>query len=227
MFEEKLACPVAITHTVDDVENCYNEAISWAIDYLRDGEKLTVWTAQKNTLDGNDYLQNLIAHPRVRHVTQRGGTGFNANGPVVAFYVHREDLADFNRVRGMTALSVVTWSHPLNVWAKEVGAETLVEDQPGRYEDPLIPSEYAAPIGEETRKELESLTSRINLNNGISGGFEKRYVVRSLNTMRERNILPDPKAAIEWTAAHGWQRDRPKKFGEMVEKVAAGRALRG
>lgn len=226
MFAEKVTCPVAITHPNNDPDKSYDKAVSWAVGHMQDGEFLTVWTVQKNTVNGNPYLENLIRYRDVKHVTGRGRSFFQANGPVVAFYVHRDELTQFNDVRGMTALSVVTWSEPLNVWSQEIGAETLVEAELSSYESDFGPSPIAVPIMDEARAELESLTSRLNLNNSVSGGFEKRDVVRSLNRMRDKGILPDPKAATEWTAAHGWHSDNPKRFGEMVEKAAAGRSFR-
>lgn len=226
MFANMISCPIAVTHTPSDPEDCYDKAVKWAFDRMEEGQSLTVWTVQKNTVYGNSYLEDLLGYRGVRHITERGSFGVTADGPVVAFYPRRDEIAAFNTARGMTALSVVTWTHPLNVWAAEVGAEILVEDDPSREIDWDMPSEYAELIVPEAREELESLTRRINISNTISAGFEKRDAVRALRSMRQRGILPDPKAAVEWTAAHGWERDNPKKFGEMVEKVAAGRNLR-
>lgn len=188
--------------------------------HAKEGDRLTMWVPLKRTTNMNQFLSLLEAERWVDVVTGRGVHFVQASGPVVAFFVNREDLSQFNNVRGMTALSVVTSRDTLNVWGEEVGAEVLHRDENPRFLSGV------APIGDVAREELESLTSLNNMNNHLTTHFEKKATVEALNRLRDQDALPEPGAAIEWAAAHGWRNDNPKLLGEWVEKIAAGRTLR-
>lgn len=221
MFETKIDCPVAITDEHGGSEN-KGEALAtaWALQHAKEGDRVTMWVPLKSTINNNQFLPALAADPRVSVVTSREANSFQASGPVVAFYVHREDLSQFNNVQGMTALSVVTSMHTLNVWGEELGAEVLF-----RTKNPEFPSSVA-PISDVAREELKRGTETINTNNNLSYGYEKKQTVEALMRLRDQDELPEPGAAIEWAAAHGWRNDNPKILGEWVEKIAAGRTLR-
>ncbi|MCS5479818.1 hypothetical protein NYP18_09110 [Corynebacterium sp. YIM 101645] len=221
MFESKIDCPVAIA---DELGSSKQEgealAAAWALDRAKQGDRLTMWVPLKSTINNNRILSYLESQSIVSVTTGRGGNSLRASGPVLAFYVHREDLSRFNNVQGMTALSVVTSMHTLNVWGEELGAEVLFRKQNSEF-----PSSVA-PISDAAREELERVTSRNNTNNHLSSRYEKKVTVEALMRLRDQGALPEPGAAIEWAAAHGWRNDNPKILGEWVEKIADGRTLR-
>lgn len=223
MYLQKLNCPVAIAAESmgSDYDN-ETQLLRWCLGQLSEGEVLTVWVSQKSILSNNEFLSQFSQNPSIDIITSRGFLGMHrANGPVIAFYPSPNELSEFNDIQGMTALGVVSGSHPLNIWSHEIGAvcigERLISDSDDGVDSPL--SAQAKTILENTGKHL-------NHNNTITGHFEKSYVKKALESLRDGGFLPDPGAAVEWTAAAGWRHNNPKQIGEWVEKYQRGGSIR-
>lgn len=216
--------PVAISYTPSGGWEGERRALKWALEHRKDGDLVTFWVPTKRDIESNEFLCKYAFSSEVNLVTARTTT-WHAQGPVIGFYVDRDDLSLFNGRRGITALVVTAWTYSLNVWVEETGAEILLENEFPR-EGSLQEGYHVPEVDDFARAELEKLTSSLNLSNTIKGEYEKRKVVRCLNGLRDKGVLPHPGAAVEWAAAHGWRNKNPKVLGEYVEKLAEGRQLR-
>ena len=58
--------------------------------------------------------------------------------------------------------------------------------------------------------------------NAISGGHEKKIVVRRLLQLHDKGIDLPGDAMAEWVAAHGWSEKNCKKLKEYAEKINKG-----
>ena len=219
MFDSPITCPCAVADGACGDRDGDKAALRWCVERMTEGEKLTVWVPQKNTLHNNGFLQVLAQDNLVELETGRGGGFYWANGPVLAFYPDATELGDICATRGMTALAVVTWSFPLLTWADEVNAETI---------GPWTEARPAAPVMDaEVVEELELISRRINHNNTIgSRGYDKRDVVQPLMKLHDAGHHFDPQAMTEWAVAHGWCGDNPKYLGQYAERINQGSRLR-
>lgn len=219
MFDDPIACPCAVADEAWANRDGDKAALTWCLEQMTEGEKLTVWIPQKNTLHNNSFLERLSQNRQVILETGRGGGLYRAKGPVLAFYPDATELADICATRGMTALAVVTWFDSLLTWAEEVNAETI---------GPWTKQRPAAPVmGAEVVIELEWISRRINHNNTIGGrGYDKRDVVQPLMKLHDLGHHFDPQAMTEWAVAHGWRGNNPKYLGEYAQKINQGSRLR-
>ena len=219
MFDDPITCPCAVADGACGDREGDKAALTWCVEKMTVGEKLTVWVPQKNTLHNNSFLEMLSRDRQVVLETGRGGGSYRAQGPVLAFYPDAAELADICATRGMTALAVLTWSAPLLTWAEEVNAETVGPWTEERPSAPVMDADVVA--------ELELISQRINHSNSIGGGgYDKRDVVQPLMKLHEAGHRFDPQAMTEWAVAHGWRGDNPKYLGQYAEKINRGSRLR-
>lgn len=144
---------------------------------------------------------------------------FNADGPVLAMYPSVEDLGTIVGSRGITALCVVQWVDSLKIWIQETKAEVLTEES---LNNDLSWNEEELSLLPEVVQGLEHITKMVNCDNAISGGHEKKIVVRRLLQLHDKGIDLPGDAMAEWVAAHGWSEKNCKKLKEYAEKINKG-----
>lgn len=219
MFEKPIDYPCAIA---DHTEEGERAALRWVHRHVREGQQLTLWVPQKNTLNNNEFLRDLAKREGRDLTIAAGKNVYRVNGPVLAMYPDPDDLAYPAAARGVTALAVVQWSSPLETWAKEVNAEVLHTCEPVVERMPPIGSEPEPELIPAVVHALEGITQMINHNNTISAGRDKRDVIRPLLRLHDDGVpLPATKMA-EWAVAHGWRSDNPKELIEWVRKINSG-----
>lgn len=223
MFEKPIDYPCAIA---DQTEEGAHAVLRWARRHVREGQQLTLWVPQKNTLNNNEFLRDLAKREGQDLTIAAGKNVYRVNGPVLAMYPDPDDLAYPAAARGVTALAVVQCSSPMDTWAKEVNAEVLHAFEPVVERMPLIGSESESELAPAVVNALERMTQLINHNNTISGGREKRDVVGPLLRLHDDGVVLPPKRMAEWAVAHGWRSDNPKELIEWVRKINSGKCPR-
>ena len=220
MFEKPIDYPCAIA---DHTEEGERAALRWAHRHVREGQQLTLWVPQKNTLNNNEFLRDLAKREGRDLTIAAGKNVYRVNGPVLAMYPDPDNLAYTAAAYGVTALAVVQWSSPLDTWAKEVNAEVLHTCEPEVEQRMLLtgsePEPELAPVVVHA---LERITQLINHNNTISAGREKRDVVGPLLRLHDDGVRLPAKKMAEWAVAHGWRSDNPKELIEWVRKINSG-----
>ncbi|NEG54809.1 hypothetical protein [Bifidobacterium platyrrhinorum] len=213
MFENRNNFPCAVVDQDDVGERL---ALEWCNKYLKSGQHLTLWVAQKNILGNNKFLIRLSQHPQVDVVVARGSGYFASYGPVLAMYPRVGELGTIMATSGMTALCVVRWENSLSTWIKETGAEVLHEA------GWKFPVEDNSELNPEILEELKNITLVINHNNTIAAGFEKKIVVTRLLRLHDDGVVLPRGVMMEWAAAHGWRGKNVDTLGEYVDKINAG-----
>ena len=219
MFEKPIDYPCAIA---DQTEEGARAALRWVGGHVQEGQQLTLWVPQKNTLNNNEFLRNLAKREGQDLAIAAGKNVSRVNGPVLAMYPDPGNLAYPATARGVTALAVVQWSSPLETWAKEVNAEVLHTCEPVVERMPLIGSEPEPELIPAVVHALEGITQMINHNNTISAGRDKRDVIRPLLRLHDNGVPLPAKKMAEWAVAHGWRSDNPKELIEWVRKINSG-----
>lgn len=220
MFNPVIDYPCAVAD--QSPEGCH-KALRWCLDYVNSDQPLTLWVPQKNSLNGNEFLKRLSVQSDVDIIFGRNRLMFNADGPVLAMYPSVEDLGTIVGSRGITALCVVQWVDSLKIWIQETKAEVLTEES---LNNDLSWNEEELSLLPEVVQGLEHITKMVNCDNAISGGHEKKIVVRRLLQLHDKGIDLPGDAMAEWVAAHGWSEKNCKKLKEYAEKINKGIRLR-
>lgn len=221
MFARTIDYPCAIT---DHTEEGARAALLWACRYVREGQQLTLWVPQRNTLNSNEFLRDLAKREGRDLAIAAGKNVYRVNGPVLAMYPLVDELAYPAGAEGVTALAVVRWSDPLDTWAAEVDAEHIGSMGDDGEDDSVDWSliEPEPPLVPEVIAELKRITVSINQNNTISAGYEKSEVVQPLLRLHDDGVPLPAKKMAEWAVAHGWRKANPKELIEWVGKINAG-----
>ena len=215
MFERPIDYPCTIA---DQTKEGAQAALRWARQHTSAGQVLTLWVMQRGILNRTEFLQDLSKHEGVDLEIAVGKEVHRVNGPVLAMYPDAEDLAYPAGAQGVTALAVVQWSSPLETWAQEVNAEIVHTFEPVVDRGPLPGPEREAELIPTIVDALEWITQKINHNNTISAGRDKRDVVRPLLRLHDEGIILPPKKMAEWAVAHGWRRGNPKELIDLAKK---------
>ena len=216
MFNPVIDYPCAVAD--QSPEGCH-KALRWCLDYVNSDQPLTLWVPQKNSLNGNEFLKRLSVQSDVDIIFGRNRLMFNADGPVLAMYPSVEDLGTIVGSRGITASCVVQWVDSLKIWIQETKAEVLTEES---LNNDLSWNEEELSLLPEVVQGLEHITKMVNCDNAISGGHEKKIVVRRLLQLHDKGIDLPGDAMAEWVAAHGWSEKNCKKLKEYAEKINKG-----
>ncbi|MFZ3476462.1 hypothetical protein ACMEZ4_01775 [Bifidobacterium adolescentis] len=216
MFNPSIDYPCAIADKSPD--GC-RKALRWCLDYANDEQRLTLWMPQKKTLNENEFLRNLSLQSGVNTIYGRNDHIFNADGPVLAMYPQVEDLGIIVGSRGITALCVVQWVDSFKIWIQETSAEVLTQRNS---DDDSCSNDDEVFLTPEIVKELQYVDSTVNCNNAISGGYEKKIVIRQLLKLHDEGIVLPSDAMMEWVASHGWSKKNCKKLKEYAEKINDG-----
>jgi hypothetical protein len=212
VFKQEMTAPVAVT-TQD--EESVDEGIRWLLGQLDDGQRLTVWTSQKQHLNGNPQLGSLVARAGVEHITGRGGAHLAGPGPVLMAWPRPADISEFlwyNSYR-VTALCVIAWGDELLSWVSAARPELLGEAAGWDLGNRLDPVVEAAML---------NVTESINHNNTITGGYDKDDVVSALLALHDAGYSLDAKALEGWAVANGWSGHNPARLAEYARKIMSG-----
>lgn len=215
MFENKIDVPLAIAP--GNSKETIALGIRWAEEHMKAGDELTWWFPSQKLRRGN--LTPDASTFGARECVSKDGSIAGASGPVVAFYVDPQHVSRLMDVSGMTALSVLYWSNPLETWSRLCGAHRLApEHDTGSQEDcELTPS---------MTQKLEKIGRGLNQDNPIDSGFEKRDLLLGLREMKaDYGYLPADQIA-QWAIAQGWKRDNPMRLLKMIKDLNAGKNLR-
>lgn len=215
VFEKAVDMPCAIARSENPDVNI-RLAWQWIRGHdSRDGRGVVLWVPVKQSINNNRLATALAS--RVSEVaTGRRGGHFGRGGPVLALWPDVHDVASIT-FRGCTALAVVPWSHPLALWAHEVGAHQLGGS--------THPDEMLS-LDDATLSALDQITCAINHSNTISAGYEKRDTVTRLQRLHDSGHRPDPQSVMEWAAAHGWDGDNVKRLGQYIQDINGGKRPR-
>ncbi|OKL46228.1 hypothetical protein [Boudabousia marimammalium] len=214
MFEKRIDYPCAISDFTEEGEQA---ALDWTLRQLEAGQKITLWVKQKNVISSNAFLIRLSQDPRFIVSVARGGS-LHAEGPVLAIYPRSTDLGLIVSGHGVTALCVVTWEDSLDTWAAETKSEVLHSV----VFEPDYDEEDEPELNSEITERLERISGRLNLNNSILGGYNKKYVVAALLELHDAGFILPPGRLAEWAAAHGWGGENPKRLKELANKINGG-----
>ena len=212
VFKQKMTAPVAVT-THD--EKSVNEGIRWLVGHLGEGQRLTVWTPQKQNLTGDPQLRSLVARTSVEHITGRGGAHLAGSGPVLMAWPRPADISEFLRYNShqVTALCVIAWGDELLSWVSSARPELLGKTTAWDMGDQLDPVVEAA---------MRNVTESINHNNTISGGYEKDDVVSALLALHDAGYALDAKALEGWAVANGWSGRNPALLADYAQRIMRG-----
>lgn len=212
MFKQEMTAPVAVT-TNDEAS--INKGIRWLAGHLGDGQRLTVWTPQKQNLTGNPQLRSLVARTSVEHITGRGGAHLAGSGPVLMAWPRPADISEFLRYNShqVTALCVIAWGDELLSWVSSARPELLGKTTAWDMGDQLDPVVEAA---------MRNVTRSINHNNTITGGYEKDDVVSALLALHDAGYALDAKALEGWAVANGWSGRNPAHLADYARKIMSG-----
>lgn len=216
MFNPVIDYPCAVAD--QSPEGCH-KALRWCLDYVNSDQPLTLWVPQKSTLNGNEFFKQLSLQNGVNTILGRNSYIFNANGPVLAAYPRVEDLGTIVGSRGITALCVVQWVDSLKIWIQETKAEVLTEE---RADNDSSRDEEESLLAPEIRQALEYMDMMVNCNNAISGGYEKKIVIRQLLKLHDEGIYLPGNEMAEWVASRGWKGENCSKLREYAEKINNG-----
>jgi len=207
-----MTAPVAVT-TNDEAS--INKGIRWLAGHLGDGQRLTVWTPQKQNLTGNPQLRSLVARTSVEHITGRGGAHLAGSGPVLMAWPRPADISEFLRYNShqVTALCVIAWGDELLSWVSSARPELLGKTTAWDMGDQLDPVVEAA---------MRNVTRSINHNNTITGGYEKDDVVSALLALHDAGYALDAKALEGWAVANGWSGRNPAHLADYARKIMSG-----
>mgnify|MGYP000734374653 FL=1 len=213
MFKQKMTAPVAVT-THD--EKSVNEGICWLVGHLGEGQRLTVWTPQKQNLTGDPQLRSLVARTSVEHITGRGGAHLAGPGPVLMAWPRPADISEFLRYNShqVTALCVIAWGKDtLLSWVSAARPELLGKTTSWDMGDQLDPVVEAA---------MRNVTESINHNNTITGGDDKDDVVSALLALHDAGYALDAKALEGWAVANGWSGRNPALLADYAQRIMRG-----
>lgn len=211
MFETQISYPCAVS---DQTEEWYSAAYDWVKSRLDEEHHTTLWVPQKNILNNNEFLKLLSNDEDVHIVTGKEGRIYEAHGPVLAMYPESADLGKITYGRGVTALCIVQGLvAPLETWIQETSSEVL-HDFTFQIEEPVLTPEVVGG--------LARITKRVNHNNTIAAGYEKKQVVSELLRLHDTAEDLPPHRAMQWCAAHGWREDNLKKLGRYIQEINNG-----
>jgi len=213
VFKQKMTAPVAVT-THD--EKSVNEGICWLVGHLGEGQRLTVWTPQKQNLTGDPQLRSLVARTSVEHITGRGGAHLAGPGPVLMAWPRPADISEFLRYNShqVTALCVIAWGKDtLLSWVSAARPELLGKTTSWDMGDQLDPVVEAA---------MRNVTESINHNNTITGGDDKDDVVSALLALHDAGYALDAKALEGWAVANGWSGRNPALLADYAQRIMRG-----
>lgn len=174
---------------------------------------------QKSTLSGDEFFKQLSSQIGVNTISGRNSYIFNADGPVLAAYPRVEDLGTIVGSRGITALCVVRRVDSLKIWIQETKAEVLTEE---RADNDSSRDEEESLLAPEIRQALEYMGMMVNCNNAISGGYEKKIVIRQLLKLHDEGIYLPGNEMAEWVASRGWKGENCSKLREFAAKINNG-----
>lgn len=219
MFDLDVSYPKAVASNDDEGVEA---AINWCLQRMRDGDRLTVWTSQKNYLWPGSRIHHLVhRYSNVDHVTGRG-TGFvRSRGPVLMAWADMDDIGKLARTGGnrITALCVISHNEEgLRQWVALSKPEILGDIS--TWEDDAV------QLAPEVVEALRSMTPVINHNNTISAGFEKSVVVRQLLALHDARVPMDAEAMQAWCLASGWSGKNPQRLAQYVIEIQKGKRPR-
>jgi hypothetical protein len=219
MFEREVDYPTAIANHYDEGVEA---AIDWCCRQMEDDDTLTVWTSVKSNLQNSSQLERLVnRHSNVEHVTGRGGGFIRSRGPVLMAWADMSDIGQLlqHGGEGIRALCVITWSEDaIRPWVSAARPMILGDGSAWQNLTPALD-----PLVIEAMKDL---TSTVNHNNTISGGFEKDVVVSCLLALNGAGIPLDGEAMQGWALASGWSGKNPEHLRRYVDDINAGKRPR-
>lgn len=219
MFENKIDIPLAIAPGTS--KETINLGIQWAEEQVKAGDELTWWFPTQKSRRG-DLTPNARTFG-ARECVSNDGSIADVCGPVVAFYADPRHMSRLMDISGMTALSVLYWSDPLETWSRLCGAHRLAPHLAPDH-DPSSQEEYELTLS--MTQKLEKISRGLNQDNPIDSGFEKRDLLLGLREMKaDYGYLPANQIA-QWAIAQGWKRDNPMRLLKMIKDLNAGKNLR-
>lgn len=215
MFNYEASFPIAIASHDDEA---LRTAIDWCAAHMEDGDRVTVWTRQKQNLSHNRILSGFVDRYRdVDHVTARGGAYVRGSGPVLMAWPDPTDIGEFltwnhNNVR---ALCVIAWNaDTLRPWVTQVRPEVLGDTRLWNHLSPALD-----PVVEEA---LRGLTMTVNHNNTVSAGYEKDEVVGSFLALHDAGYRLEGDLLRGWAVANGWSGDNARQLQDYAERIERG-----
>ena len=213
MFNAIIGYPCAV---VDQGPDGGLKALDWCLDHANNGQRLTLWVPQKSTLNKSRFLKNLSSQSGVNTVFGLDSYIFNADGPALAMYPRVEDLGAIAGSLGITALCVVQWVDSLRIWIQETGAEILTG---GGSDDDSFWNAEESSLTPEIVQGLQHIDLMVNCNNTISGGYEKKIVVRQLLKLYDEGIDLPGDAMAEWACIPWLERENCGQLREYAKKI--------
>lgn len=211
MFKTQISYPCAVS---DQTDEGYSAAYEWVMSRLDEEQYITLWVPQKNILNNNEFLKSLSNDEEVNIVTGKEGGIYKAHGPVLAMYPESADLGKITYGRVITALCIVQGLiDPLETWIQETSSKIL-HDFAFQLEEPSLTPEVVCG--------LERITNRINHNNTIAAGYEKKQVVSGLLRLYDAAEYLPLHRTMQWCAAHGWRGDNLNKLGGYIQDINNG-----
>jgi len=194
MFERRTDYPTAVTSSDDDG---IVEGFRWCVSHREDGDSLAVWTHQKNNLGNNPKLESIVDYYDLDHITARGGGSLRHGGSVLMAWADPNDIAAFMKFNSerVRALCLISWDEDrLAPWVAMMDAELLGNL---RGWSPVVPDFHPVVL-----EEPGHLTTSINHNNTITGGYEKDDVVRVLLDLYDAGYELDGQSMSAWATAN-------------------------
>lgn len=218
MFDRNAEFPCAIA---DGTDEGLEEGFDWCAERMEDGDKLTLFIAQKSVLSNSRLPDQWLSRFRdVEFETARGSVHVQ-RGPVLALWPSAQGLGKLlNNGPSVTALCVASWNQgEIGPWAAAARPEILgtVGDWAG------------APVVElhpDVESEMISMTRIINHNNTISAGFEKDVVVKALLRLHDAGHRLDGRQLEGWALANGWSGKNPARLANYAEGINGGKRPR-
>ena len=215
MFNYETSFPIAVASHDDEA---LRTAIGWCAAHMEDGDRVTVWTRQKQNLGHNRILSRYVDGYRdVDHVTARGGSYVRGSGPVLMAWPDPADIGEFltwnhNKVR---ALCVIAWdADTIRPWVTQVKPAILGDTSLWDHLSPALD-----PVVEEA---LRSLTMTVNHNNTISAGYEKDQVVGSFLALHDAGYRLEGDLLSGWAVANGWSGNNARRLQDYAERIEGG-----
>lgn len=219
MFENKIDIPLAIAP--GNSKETIALGIQWAEERMKTGDELTWWFPTQKSRRGN--LTPDARTFEARECISKDGSIAGVRGPVVAFYADPQHMSRLMDISGMTALSVLYWSDPLETWSRLCGAHRLA---PHLAPEHNTGSQEECELTPSMTQKLEIICRGLNQDNPIDSGFEKRDLLLGLREMKaDYGYLPADQIA-QWAISQGWKRDNPMRLLKMIKDLNAGKNLR-
>lgn len=209
--------PCVVAHTSDDGTRA---AIEWCLERAGEEHSLTLWLPSKEHLDDHPAIERTGRSAGVNVVTPKDGR-YCANGPVLAYAITHENLADVVSGSGITCLAVVT-NYLFDTWIRETDSKVLVAPpEGGRREDGGDAWDRYPILSLHAADELRAMSRRIDLDH-VLNDRDKHLIKATIKSLIQHQEGLTSLTVMEWAAANNWRGRNFKALGNLVKTIESG-----